>query len=73
MIVKLRHESKAEGHVLGDVPIKDTNIDAVFYLLRAWGLSYEGDLLDVEGADAPCGQFVLDDGGAYFEIIFPDN
>ena len=66
--VRIRLASDARSSHLGEVPFTDVGLDSVFRLVEMWGLQSDGcDDLDMVG------QFVLDDSGAYFEIVVGED
>lgn len=61
--IRIRHEDEAYGVHLGDVPLFDT--EKVISHLNRWGVRF-ADSTEFDGLS---GEFVVDETGAYFEVM----
>ena len=67
--VRIRHEDEPDSIPLTEIPFGPEAIDSVVSTVKAWGLTYRGD---GEAGDRIYGQFAVQDGRAFFEIVVPD-
>ena len=65
MQVRIRHENDCEALPLGDVPFANDSINEAIRLISSWGIAVDGDTEN----GGTSGQFVYEDGAAYFEIL----
>jgi hypothetical protein len=63
--VRIRHEHEARAHHLGDVPLATDALEGVLATIRSWGITAHGYEIEPD----LFGQFVIDDTGAYFEVV----
>jgi hypothetical protein len=66
--VRVRHINEARGVHLCTWP--STQLDEVIPTLSRWGLN-AADQSDI--SDTACGQFVVDESGAYFEVMYGND
>lgn len=66
--VRLRHVNEAQGVHLCTWPA--TELDGLIPTLNRWGLHAAGQS---DCSDSACGQFVVDESGAYFEVMYGDE
>lgn len=68
--VRIRHESDTESTSLGQVELDRDALNRLIPTLRGWGVVVDG-----EEVSEMTGQFVLDETGAYFEVVLhgPDE
>ena len=62
--VRIRHSGFSTSEHLTDWPIND--LTGLIRSIREWGVLTDGDYADTEDL---FGQFVIDEGAAYFEIV----
>jgi len=66
--VRIRLASDVENKHLGYVPFTGDGLDNALQLVRSWGLMSDGDTFS-----CVFGQFVIDDRGAYFELVTAED
>lgn len=65
--IRLRSEMhNTDAHAVGEVPLTEEALDEAMRVVRAWGVTIDGEYADTENM---FGQFVITDGRAYFEIV----
>jgi hypothetical protein len=62
--VRIRHEWSPDSAILGDVPFMET--EKIIDHLKRWGVRDEDGSVDT---DLLCGEFVVTDRTAYFEVM----
>lgn len=67
--VRIRTNYDATAKHLGEVPFDRASLDGVIPLINSWGLRSEMS----DGNADLVGQFVLDETGAFFEIVVCDD